>query len=98
MTKLPLLPKHKTRLYATNEPPNTPLTAFFASANKLSSRAHKCMQTCQLHIEQSAESVEAAEDWTNIPSVSRYLRYASHWSCLHSQPQAGMLTITYVQL
>ena len=33
------------------------------------------------------------EDWTISPSVSRYLRDASHWPCLHSQPQVGMLTI-----
>ena len=47
-------------------------------------------------MEQSAESVEAVEDWTISPSVSRYLRDASHWPCLHSQPQVGMLTIMYI--
>ena len=36
-------------------------------------------------MEQSAESVEAVEDWTISPSVSRYLRDASHWPCLHSR-------------
>ena len=47
-------------------------------------------------MEQSAESVEAADDWTINPSVSRYLRDANHWPCLHSQPQVGMLTIMYI--
>ena len=41
-------------------------------------------------MEQSAESVEAVEEWTISPSVSPYLRDASHWLCLHSQPQVGI--------
>ena len=45
------------------------------------------------HMEQSAESVEAVEDWSVSPSVSEYLRDASHGSYLHNQPQLGMLTI-----
>ena len=97
VTQLPVLPKlpHKTRPHATNEPPKTSTNRLLSPLPTRLVWTHTtvCRPASILHMEQSAESVEAVEDWMISPSVSRYLRDASHWPCLHSQPQVGMLTI-----
>ena len=100
VTQVSMLPKlpHKTRPHATNEPPKTSTNRLLSPLPTRVVCTHTtvgglCRPASILHMEQSAESVEAVEDWTISPSVSRYLRDASHWSCLHSQPQVGMLTM-----
>ena len=98
VTQLPVLLKlpHKTRPHATNEPCTQDFTNRLLSplpTRLVCAHTTVCRPATILHMEKSAESVEAVEYWTISPSVSRYLRYASHWPCLHSQPQVGMLTI-----
>ena len=97
VTQLPVLPKlpHKTRPHATNEPRKTSTNRLISplSTRLVCTHTTVCRPASILHIEQGAESVEAVEDWTISPSVSRYLRDTSHWPCLHSQPQVGMLTM-----
>ena len=97
VTQLPVLPKlpHKTRPHATNEPPNTSNNRLLSPlpTRLVCTHTTVCRPASILHMEQSAESVEEVEDWTISPSVSRYLRDASHWPCLYSQTQEGMLTM-----
>ncbi len=77
VTQLPVLPKlpHKTRPHTTNEPPKTSTNRLLSPLPTRLVCTHPtvCIPASILHMKQSAQSVEAVEDWIFLRFLVRLL-------------------------